>query len=305
MLLRGDEITAPISPVRRRDDNTRNDIITTPSARQTEHALETLFEKADVSPPRDRLSYIRPGATSFRSDRSSPSAASTPPPSRDYINDLLRRARVDLPTPTRPVRTTRPLSSTRRASERRRRRRRKRGTALTHRHRLHRPRRTPPHPTQHHHCPSQDSGRALTPSIPSRRRVAVAVPRASAPARRPSRAMGRHPSRPLHRRSDALNTTFTPMYHHTHAVPPHGAYNTRPRASRVPVPSPRLGSSPTVHPDPIDESSSSGPSSSHPPRAPSRHGDDDESVRDGRERASRPVLRDDDDENARGWRWRG
>ena len=92
MLLRGDEITAPISPVRRRDDDTRNDVITTPSARQTEHALETLFEKADVSPAGPFDLHPSP-ATSFRSDRSSPSAASTPPPSRDYINDLLHRAR--------------------------------------------------------------------------------------------------------------------------------------------------------------------------------------------------------------------
>lgn len=93
MLLRDDEITAPISPVRRRDADVRGDTVTTPAARQIEHTLETLFDKADVSPAGPFDLHPSP-ATSFRSERSSPSAAaSTPPPSRDYINDLLRRAR--------------------------------------------------------------------------------------------------------------------------------------------------------------------------------------------------------------------
>jgi len=93
MLLRDDEFTAPISPVRRHDADVRDDTVTTPAARQMDHALETLFDKADVSPAGPFDLHPSP-ATSFRSERSSPlAAASTPPPSRDYINDLLRRAR--------------------------------------------------------------------------------------------------------------------------------------------------------------------------------------------------------------------
>lgn len=222
---------------------------------------------------------------------------------REITSTIFSAARVDLPTPTRPVRTTRPLSSTRRASGA------KTTPTTKTRNRSHPPPPSPPSPTNTstpHPTPSPPVPRlrprpyAINPvSSTRRRRRPSRLARAGSPSFASDGPSPLAPSSPTLRR----------VKHHIHSdVPPHArgttARCTQHPPSRVPRPrpaSPRLGlPQPFI---PIRSMRRHRPVLRRhtPPRAPSRHGDDDESVRDGGERASRPVLRDDDDENARGW----